>query len=158
VAAAGAADEAGGLLALLTLATAGVALPLGRLADTVSRPGLMAGGALLGAAGIAVLSLPAGLSGLVVGGLLMAIGTSAFVTANWAATTAIVPAAESGRLLGLANLGTGLAAAAAGLLGFVVDAAGFGPALGLAAVLTASAVLPIVGAKPGLRAARESLP
>ena len=74
----------------------------------------------------------------------MAAGTAAFVTANWAATTALVPAEASGRLMAIANLGTGFAAAAAGALGPLIDTAGFVPALLLAAVASTAAVLPLV--------------
>jgi hypothetical protein len=41
--------------------------------------------------------------------------------------------ARSGRLMGLANLGTAGAAAAAGSLGVVIDVGGFGPAFAIAA-------------------------
>jgi len=124
-----AADDAGALLAILTLATAAGALPAGWLADRVSRRDLMVGGAMLAAIGVLVLVPAAGSAGLLAGGLLMSIGTAAFVTANWAETTAIVPAGEAGRLMGIANVGTALAAAAAGLVGPLIDTAGFGPAL-----------------------------
>ncbi len=138
-----AADEAGGLLALFTLATAGAALPFGMLADRVARRQLMAFGAVAGAVGIAFLVPAAGIAGLVIGGLLMSVGTAAFVTANWAATTALVPAPDAGRLMGVANLGTALAAAAAGLFGPLIDLAGFGSALLVAAVLCAAAIVPL---------------
>ena len=132
---------AGGLLALLTLVTAAGALPIGWLADRRPARDLMVTGAVVAAAGIGLLALPAGLPGVLAGGLLMSVGTAAFVTANWAATTALVGRADAGRLMAIANLGTGLAAAAAGALGPLIDAAGFGPALLIAA--TASAVSPI---------------
>ncbi len=139
-----AADEAGGLLALFTLVTAVSAIASGWLADRVSRRDLMASGALVAAAGIAGLVPSLGLAGLVAGGLLMSVGTGAFVTANWAATTLIVPAHASGRLMGVANLGTALAAAGAGLIGPLIDAVGFAPALVVAAIASAAAILPLV--------------
>ncbi len=140
-----AADEAGLLLALLSLATAGAALLLGSLADRVSKSALMAGGAIVGGMGIMGLIPSSGLAGLVLGGLLMAIGTAAFVTANWAATTALARAPDAGRVMGVANLGTGLAAAAAGLLGPLIDARGFVPALLVAAAASVAAVIPVAG-------------
>jgi MFS family permease len=151
-----AADEAGGLLALFTLATAVSALGAGRLADRVSRRDLAVAGALFAAFGIVVLVPAAGVPGLVVGGLLMSGGTAAFVTANWAETASIVPAGSAGRLMGIANLGTALGAAGAGLLGPLIDVTGFGPALSLAAVATAGAALPVLRPFSGTRSVRSA--
>ena len=152
---AGAASEAGGLLALFTLATAAAAVPAGRIADRRSRRDIMVAGAVIGSIGIVVLVAPAGAAGLIVGGLLMSLGTAAFVTANWAATTALVPPTESGRLMAIANLGTGLAAAAAGVLGPLIDAAGFAPALVIAAAASAAAAVPLLIQRAPLNRPRE---
>jgi MFS family permease len=141
-------DDAGGLLALFTLITAGASIPLGWLADRRSRRDVMVGGAVVAAVGIGLLVPSAGLPGVIAGGLLMSLGTAAFITGNWAATTSLVPPTASGRLMGIANLGTGLAAAAAGLIGPLIDAVGFGPPLVLAAGASMAAVLPLVGATP----------
>jgi MFS family permease len=150
-----AADEAGGLLTLFTLATAVAALAAGRLADRLSRRDLAVAGALIASLGIVALVPAAGVGGLLVGGLLMSAGTAAFVTANWAETTSIVPSASAGRLMGIANLATALAAAAAGLVGPLIDATGFGPALSLAAVAAAAAALPVFGPVSGTRSVRS---
>jgi MFS family permease len=138
--------QAGVLLALFTFTTALAALPIGRVADRHGRRDVMVSGAVIGAVGIGVLVPSAGAAGLLVGGLLMSVGTAAFVTANWAATTALVPSHEAGRLMGIANLGTGLAAAAAGALGLLIDSAGFGPALLVASAASAAAVVPLLTA------------
>ena len=138
-------DEAGGLLALFTLVTAAAALATGRFTDVGRARRLMISGAAVAATGIIVLVPATGIVGVIAGGCLMALGTGAFVTGNWAATTTLVPRDEAGRLMGVANLGTGLAAAAAGILGPVIDAEGFGPALVLAAAASAAAVIPIAG-------------
>jgi MFS family permease len=142
--AARAADEAGGMLALFTLATAAVAVLVGRRADRLSRRGLMATGAGVAAAGILALVPAAGASGILIGGLLMAAGTAAFMTANWAATVDLVEATRAGRLMGIANLGTAAAAATAGLIGPLIEVAGFAPGLLLAAIASAGAVVPLV--------------
>ncbi len=142
-----AADEAGSLLALFAAATALASIPFGWLADRHSRRGLMRLGAFLSAAGIAAFIPSLGIPGVVVAGLLMALGTAAFVTANWAAATHVVAPASAGRLMGMVGVATGVAAAAAGLLGPLIDAAGFAPALGLAAVVAVTAVLPIADAR-----------
>jgi len=137
-------EQAGWLLALLTLTTAVTAVPMGWVADRASRRTPMIVGAVVAAAGILVLVPSMGLAGILTGGLLMSLGTAAFVTANWAATADRVPPPESGRLMGIANLGTGLAAAAAGAFGPLIDASGFVPALVLAALASSAAALPLL--------------
>jgi MFS family permease len=139
-----AADEAGGILAFLTLVTAGAALPFGSLADRIPRRALMAGGAVVATTGIALLVPAIGIAGLLAGGLLMSLGTAAFVTANWAETTSLVPASDAGRLMGLANLGTAVAAASGGLVGPLIDAAGMQSALVLTAMASAASIAPVI--------------
>jgi MFS family permease len=150
-----AADEAGGVLALLTLATAAAAVAFGALADRRRHQHLMLAGSVLAAAGVLLLVPAAGLAGVLAGGLVMSVGTAAFVTANWAATTGLVPAAEAGRLMGIANLGTAAAAAAAGLFGPLLDAAGFAVVLALVAGIALMAVVPILTASPSPRPSVE---
>jgi len=148
-------DEAGGLLALLALVTAAAALVFGWLADRRERTDLMVLGAVLAVAGILLLMPSGGLAGVVAGGMVMSLGTAAFMTSNWAATTDVVPRAEAGRLMAIANLGTGLAAAAAGILGPLIDAAGFAPALLIAGAASAGAVVPLVVRLPHIHRSRE---
>jgi MFS family permease len=136
--------DAGALLALFTLLTAGAALPAGWASDRVGPQTLMVAGAIGCAIGTLALVPDAGVTGLLLGGGLMSIGTAAFVSANWAATTRLVPAPEAGRLMAIASVGTGLAAAAAGLLGPLIDVAGQPAALSLAAVAALAAVIPIL--------------
>jgi MFS family permease len=150
-----AADEAGGLLALFTLATAAVAVGLGALADRIASRDLMVIGALAAAVGIGVLVPAAGIAGVLAGGLLMSIGTGAFMTANWSASVALVPPGEAGRLLSIANLGTAVAAAVAGLVGPVIDVAGFAPALLAAALISAAAIVPLMAASPHMTRTAE---
>lgn len=149
-----AASATGGLLALFTLTTAALALAFGMLADRRGRDLVMVLGVGLSAIGIVVFLPAIGLPGVVVGGLLMAAGTAAFVSANWAATTDLVPADEAGWLMGLANLGTGGAAACAGLLGLVIDGIGFAAAIVLAATATALALVPLL--RPQVNNAMEA--
>jgi MFS family permease len=160
-----AAEAAGGILALLALATAVASLPAGLLSDRYRRTGLMVAGAAVSAIGIGTLGAAATESQIVVGGIAMAVGSALFGVANWATLVDLAPPAEAGRYLGLANVGTAGAAAAAGLFGPLIDAgqeaapgAGFvllfGAAVaaslaaaGLAAVIHPPA-LPIVGSEP----------
>jgi MFS family permease len=142
-----AADEAGGLLASFALSTAAAALAWGWVADRRPRRDVMLGGTALATVGVLALVPAAGVGGVVLGGLLMAVGTAGFMSANWAATADLADPAEAGRLLGLANLSTALAAAAAGLLGPLIPSVGFAPVLVVAAVASAAASLPLVASQ-----------
>jgi MFS family permease len=154
---AGAVGGAAGLLAVFSLATAVAAVPAGWIADRRSRHDLMVAGAVVAAVGIIALIPPAGLAGILAGGLLMSLGTAAFVTANWAAATALVQRDDAGRLMAIVNLGTGLAAAAGGAIGPLIDAAGFTPALLISATASAAAVIPLLIHPAAIGRPRETL-
>ena len=139
-----AADETGGLLAVFTLATAAAALGFGWIADRRPRRDVMVLGAMVATAGIVALVPAAGIAGVVAGGLLMSVGTAAFMSANWAATADLTSPDDAGRLLGIANVGTAGAAAAAGALGFLIEAAGFTPALLVAAIASFASAAPLL--------------
>lgn len=126
--------EAGMILALLALATAGASLPCGWLADRVGRKPLMLAGGGMGAVGIGLLPTVGSLEAVLGFGMLIAIGSAAFGSASWALLADLTPAPDAGRLMGLANVGTAGAAAAAGLFGLVVDGAGFPAAFHVAAL------------------------
>ena len=114
-------DEAGGLLAALTLVTALGAIPAGWIVDRVGRVETMLGGAALSGAGALLLIVAqAPLQILLFGGL-MSLGSAAFAVANWAMTSDLAPQSQAGRLFGIANFGTAGAAALAGLFGPLVD-------------------------------------
>ncbi len=116
-----AAEEAGLLLASLTLVTA-VSAPLGGwAADRWGRLPLMAAGALLSTAGVLGLITADSSQLILFYGGIMAVGSAAFASANWALTTELTPPNEAARFMGLANFGTAGGAAAAGLLGPLVD-------------------------------------
>jgi MFS family permease len=116
-----AAEQAGALLAGLTLVTVLAAIPAGWAADRYGRMPLMALGSLLSAAGVLLL-IRAGSEGqILLFGSLMGLGSAAFAGANWALTADLAPEAEAGRFFALANFGTAGATAAAGLFGPLVD-------------------------------------
>lgn len=116
-----AAEQAGGLLAGLTLVSVVVAPLAGWAADRLGRTPLMMAGAGLSAVGVLLLIPAASTMEIFLFGSLMAVGSAAFAGANWALTADLAPPAEAARFLGLANFGTAGAAAAAGLLGPVID-------------------------------------
>jgi MFS family permease len=136
-----AADETGALLAALTLVTAFAAIPGGWLADRIGRPQTMAIGSLLAAVGASLLIVADSAPAILIFGGLLSVGTAVFVASNWAMTVDLVPQTEAARFLGLANIGTGGAAAAAGLLGPPIDLIrGVVPTLGYGVVLIAALV------------------
>ena len=136
-----AAGDVGGLLAVLTLITALGAIPAGWLADRWSGPGTMVAGSVVSAVG-AVLLMTAGTAATIVAfGGLMSVGSAAFAAANWKLTADAVPRDEAARFLGIANVGTAGAAAAAGLLGPVADVSrSLAPGLGYDAIFLGAVV------------------
>jgi len=116
-----AAPVAGMLLGTLAVLTALAAPVAGWAADRVGRLPLMRIGAAASAIGVLGLVSSDSVGRILFSGGLMAVGSAAFSTANWALTADVVPRDESARFLGLANVGTAGAAAAAGLLGPLVD-------------------------------------
>jgi MFS family permease len=118
-----AAQETGLLLATLALLTAFAALPGGWMADRVGRRPLMFVGGALAATGIFLMPFADSTALLFGFGGLLALGSGAFGAASWAMLADLSAGVDAGRLLGIANLGTAGAAAAAGLFGPLIEAA-----------------------------------
>jgi MFS family permease len=130
-----------------------MAAPLaGWAADRVGRVPLMLLGAGLTSAGTLLLAYANSASAILVFGGLMAIGSAAFSSANWAFSADLAPPAEAGRFLGLANVGTAGAVAAAGLFGPLVDGLNqAAPGAGYSALFVSASLLAALG---GLAATR----
>jgi MFS family permease len=133
VGAAAAAEAAGMALALLAGVTVLASLPSGWLADRLGRRPVMLAGGLLAAVGIALLPLATDTMAVLAFGSLMALGSAAFGAGSWAMLADLVEPTDAGRQLGLAHVGTAVAAALAGAFGAIVDASGFGLTFALAA-------------------------
>ena len=146
--AAHAADETGTFMALFTLIGAVAAVGSGVVVDRIGPRAVMRLGIMASALGIAGLLPSGGSAGVLIAGTAMALGTAAFASANWAATTRLVPAGQAGKLMGLANLGTGGAAACAGLMGPLIDWGGFTPAILVALSATLGALAPLATSRP----------
>lgn len=117
-----AAEQAGSLLAGLALITVAASPVTGWLADRIGRIPLMVIGSILG--GVSSLLLIAAKTPfqiLLFGGL-MSIASAAFSGGSWALLADLVPKADAARYFGLANFSTAGSAAAAGLLGPLMDA------------------------------------
>jgi len=121
-----ASKTAGDVLTGLTLVTVVASLPMGWAADRFGRIPLMVVGAVLSALGGLLLIVAGTETQLLLFGALMALGSAAFASANWALTTDLAPPTEVGRFLAIANFGTAGASAAAGLLGPLIDWANTG--------------------------------
>jgi MFS family permease len=144
-----AAAQAGALLGGLGLTTALGALPAGWAADRIGRVPLMVAGAGLSATGVLLLTTASSSTTILLFGGLMALGSAAFSAANWALTADLAPPVEAARFMGLANVGTAGAAAAAGLFGPLLDwANGRDPGSGYTALFVLAAVAFITSVVP----------
>jgi len=109
---------------LLIAAGAGMLIavyPAGRLSDIIGRLPVVISSGLLGAVGVLVIFFATGYGTIIVGGIIIGIGTGAFMSSNWALATDLVPAGEEARYLGLTNLATAGGAALARLIGPAID-------------------------------------
>jgi MFS family permease len=142
-----AAREAGTALAVLSLLTVLSAPIAGWAADRVGRTPLMIVGAGLSAVGAILLIFAGNVPQILLFGALMAAGSAAFSSGNWAMIADLVPPSESARFFGLANFGTAGAAAMAGLFGLLVDGANhFMAGLGYPSLFFVSAIVFVASA------------
>jgi len=96
------------------------AYPAGRLSDRVGRRPIVVSSGLLGALGIVVLFLSHSYGYIMFAGGLLGISSGAFMSANWALATDLLPKGEEARYLGLTNLATAGSGALVGLMGLVI--------------------------------------
>ncbi|MCK4724440.1 MAG: MFS transporter, partial [Anaerolineales bacterium] len=98
------------------------ALPSGWLADRFGYKRLITASGLLAFVGTVIALIVPSLTFIYIGGTLIGASTGIFFTANWALGTALVPKAEAGRYLGIANLaGAGAGAVGAYIGGPIAD-------------------------------------
>jgi MFS family permease len=117
----GSSEQTGSLLAALTLMTALAALPGGWAVDRFGRVSLMLLGATVSAVGAILFGMAGSALQMLLFGTLLALGSAAFSTGNWALAADLAPKGEAARFLALANFGTAGAAALAGLFGLLID-------------------------------------
>jgi MFS family permease len=99
-----------------------IALPAGWLADKFGRKPLVMVAGLVAFAGTVTLLVARDLTTITIGGAGIGLGIGAFLSANWAMVTDIVPRPEAARYLGIANIATCLGSGGARLLGgFLID-------------------------------------
>jgi MFS family permease len=144
-----AAEQAGGLLAGLTLISVLASPFAGWLADRLGRIPLMVAGAILSAVSALMLVWASSTGQLLLFGGLMSIGSAAFTGGSWASLADLVPKNESARFFGLANFSTAGAAAAAGLFGPLIDWADrLSPGTGFSVLFIAASLAFLASALP----------
>ena len=94
-----------------------VPLPAGWLADRIGRRPLLVLAGVLSAIGTCLILLAPDPGLLLPAAVLLGVGVGIFLSASWALVTDIVPRADAGRYLGVANAATAGGSAAARLLG-----------------------------------------
>lgn len=135
-----------GLIALSVLATA---IPAAKLSDRIGRKPIIYASCAIGAAGMSILVVSTEISLVLVGIILIAVGSGAFLTVDWALMTQVIPLASAGRFMGMSNVATASNGALAVVIGgIVMDLVG-GPGLdgsGPRAALLVAVVFYAVGA------------
>jgi MFS family permease len=101
------------MLAFVVVFLLPAALGGGILADRVSRKKLLAYSGLASAGGVFIMLLANSMTIVVVAACIIGAGAGLFMSTSWALGTALAPAKESGRYLGISNL----AGAGAGIVG-----------------------------------------
>ncbi len=111
----------GNLLAVLGIALTLVVFPAGLLSDRIGRLRLNQLGGGLAGIGIFLLLFVKDLTTLFIVGGVIGAATGIFISVNWALATDLIPRKEAGKYLGLSNLATAGAGAAARLTGPLID-------------------------------------
>lgn len=96
----------GNLSTLLGVALVAVSIPTGWITDRVGRKPIVALAGLVAGLGTTALLFTRDLGVITLGAVVIGVGVGAFLSANWALVTDIVPRAEAARYLGIANIAT----------------------------------------------------
>lgn len=111
---------AGDVATLLGVAILVVTFPAGWLSDRIGRRAVVSGTGILAAAGTGLLIAARSAPAVVAAGAVLGLGVGAFLSADWALLTDIVPRASAARYLGIANIAAAGGSAVARLLGGVL--------------------------------------
>jgi Na+/melibiose symporter-like transporter len=113
---------AANLLLVVGICMVVVVYPAGRLSDRMGRRPVILSSALIGALAIVLLFLSKNYLHVIVAGGLLGVSSGAFLSANWALATDLLPRGEAAKYLGLANIATaGASALALFSIGPMVD-------------------------------------
>jgi MFS family permease len=114
---------------VVELFTATATIPSGILSNRFGRKPMIYLAAAIGSIGLLISGLAPGPEVLLVGAILIGMGSGTFLAVDWALMTDIIPKASSGRFMGISNLAVGLAGPVAALLaGPIIDIVGGGAA------------------------------
>ena len=114
---------------VVALFTATATIPSGIISNRVGRKPMIYLAAAIGSIGLLVSGLAPGPEVLLVGAVLIGMGSGTFLAVDWALMTDIIPKASSGRFMGISNLAVGLAGPVAALVaGPIIDVVGGGAA------------------------------
>lgn len=111
----------GRMMVIIGLAVLLVVYPAGALSERWGRKSLALVACGMAATGLSLLAFARSLALLYALAALVGLGLGIFSSVNWAWAVDMVPTAESGKYLGLSNIATAGSAAAARLLGPVID-------------------------------------
>jgi MFS family permease len=115
------AETTGDLLAAIVLTLMAVALASGWLVDRLGARRLLLAAAAVAAIGCVLLAAARTTGTLLIFGSIVGAGIGLFLTANWTLANSLAPARDAGLYLGLTNLATAGAGAAARLEGPAID-------------------------------------
>lgn len=115
-----------GLIALAVLVSA---IPAALFSDRIGRKPTIYASCAVGATGMAVLAGTSDIRLVLVGVILVAVGSGTFLAVDWALMTEVIPKASAGRYMGMSNVATASNGALAVVIGgTVMDIVG-GPSL-----------------------------
>jgi MFS family permease len=115
------AEVTGNLMAAIGLALTLLVFPAGLLSDRLGRMRLNLIAGALAALGIFLLIFARSVTSLYVFGAVIGMATGIFLSVNWALATDLIPPEAAGKYLGISNLATAGAGAAARLAGPLID-------------------------------------
>ncbi|HSL98497.1 MAG TPA: MFS transporter [Candidatus Deferrimicrobiaceae bacterium] len=105
--------------------TAITTIPSGVLSNRFGRKPMIYVACVVGTAGLATIGAAPGIEVVLIGAILVGIGSGTFLAVDWALMTDIIPKASSGRFMGISNLAVGLAGPTAGFVaGPLIDLVG----------------------------------
>jgi MFS family permease len=105
--------------------TAITTIPSGVLSNRFGRKPMIYVACVVGTTGLATIGAAPAIEIVLVGAILVGIGSGTFLAVDWALMTDIIPKASSGRFMGISNLAVGLAGPVAGFVaGPLIDLVG----------------------------------
>ncbi|MBA7563242.1 hypothetical protein ES708_04897 [subsurface metagenome] len=146
------------LLIVVGVCMVAAVYPAGRLSDKVGRKPIVVSSGLLGALGIMLLFFSPSYGYIMLCGALLGFSFGAFMSANWALATDLLPKGEEAQYLGLTNLATaGGSALTLFIIGPMIDFFNaYDPGLGYKAMFLVCFIFLVVGSLLVLKIKRQA--